>query len=150
MKEGDNEKPVALFPTISNPPTFGTILSLRAVEDSYRKIYVVVLDEPKMLHTSEVITMLQNALDKNKNKYVVTSSEADFTKLTTIPNEIPEHDVVITTSTKIFANLMEKGYDNLRLISKLIGYDETMHRTAYHRSIVYEKLKNNVLIRNKR
>jgi hypothetical protein len=138
------KKKIALFPTISNPPTFGVILSLRYIERHFNKIYVVIEDRPKMVKTKQAIEWMQDALDREKKKYDVISNIADFKNLTELPDDLPKFDTIITISTEIFANLISKGYKNVMMIPKIIGWDETYHRIAYERSVILDKINSSI------
>lgn len=143
-KDYDDIGVVALFPTISNPPTFGTILTLRYIEKYFEKIFVVVYDKPRLLQTDDIVEMLQLTLDPTAMKYVVISSDVDFSNITVLPSTLPKHDTIITVSDRIFANFVSKGYTNCKMIPDMHGWDELLHRTAFHRSIALNKLKRDI------
>lgn len=144
MKE-EPDRDIALCPVEANPPTFGMILALKYVEKHFEKIYVVVEDKPSLIETKKAVAMLQWCLDRNIKKYNVLSNKANFKDITVLPEELPEHDVIITNCIKIFSNLTSKGYGNIKLIPTVSGYDETFHRTAYIRSCTFENIKNKLL-----
>jgi hypothetical protein len=131
---------VALFPTNSNPPTFGTILALKYVEDLYEKIFVVIRDKPLMISTAQAVNMIEKVLCTNTHKYAVISNDCDFENTTILPKQLPAYDVIITDNPNIYSNLLSKGYINMNLIPKPLGYDETMHRVAYKRSLILERI----------
>lgn len=134
----------ALFPTISNPPTFGTILSLKYIENIYDKIFIVVRDVPLALSIDRVVTMLDKVLCQGNSKYAILINGADFTRLTTLPKELPNCDVIITDDTRTYTNLIGKGYDNILLIPRPIGWDDTFHRIAFQRSLTLERVNNGI------
>lgn len=138
----------AIFPTISNPPTFGVILSLRYVEKLYEKIYVCVEDKPRVLNTDKIVHLLSVALGKDNLKYAVISNKADFTELTILPTKLPKFDDILTDNPRVYSNLIGKGYQNVVLIPKPLGWDETFHRVAYNRSTLYEKVMNDIRTSN--
>ena len=131
---------VALFPTDSNPPTFGTILALKYIEHAYEKIFVVVRDKPVLLSTDQVMNMLNKVLCNDGMKYSIISSQCDFEHDTISHHKFPKFDELITENPNIYSNLLSKGYVKLRLIPKPLGYDDMFHRTAYKRSITLEKI----------
>lgn len=132
---------VAIFPTRSNPPTYGKMLSLYHIIDNYDKIYVIVYDNPTLISTAKVVSMLKVVLCKFTDKFEVISSSTNFAKVTLLPDSIPKHDAILTTSKHVFANLAEKGYSNIILIPKAVGWDSTFNRIAFHRSLTYEQVK---------
>jgi len=131
---------IALFPVTCNPPTFGTILALKYIEDKYDTINVVVEDKPLLLSTTQVMTMLTTVLCKNSMKYNVICDKCDFGEESVLPESLPKYDEVITDNPKIYSNLLSKGYRRIRLIPKPLGYEDMFHRVAYIRSITYERI----------
>jgi len=138
----------AIFPTTSNPPTFGTILSLRQVEDVYEKIFVCVEDKSRMISTEKIISMLSIVLSKKNSKFRIISNKTNFETATTFPPTLPKFDDIITDNPKIYSNLIGKGYGNVILIPKPLGWDDTFHRIAYERSMTYEKVMNDIKTSN--
>jgi hypothetical protein len=134
----------ALYPTKTNPPTFGMILGLRYIEDLYDKIYVCIYDKPKSLTTERMVHMLTKVLTKNTLKYNIIHHKADFENITLIPNDIPEFDEMITDNIKIYTNFLGKGYNNVVMMPRPIGWDDTFHRIAFERSMLYERICNSI------
>ena len=134
----------AIFPTISNPPTFGMILGLRYIEDLYDKIFVVVYDKPKVINTYQVVIMLKKVLCKSGLKYSVITNKTNFETVTTLPPELPKFERILTDNTRIYSNLLHKGHINVTLIPKPIGWDESFHRVAYQRSVALEGINNSI------
>lgn len=134
----------AIFPTTSNPPTFGTILGLKYIEDMYDKIFVVVYDKPKVINTYQVVAMLKKVLCKDGLKYSVITSKVDFEKATILPPELPKYEKIITDNPRIYGNFAHKGYTNVTLIPKPVGWDDTFHRIAYQRSMALEGIINSI------
>jgi hypothetical protein len=137
------KKKVAIFPTTSNPPTFGTILGLYGVVDDYDKIYVVIKDRTYVMNPEHVKDMLQTVLCKYSSKFKILIRDYDFKHDTTFPR-LPEYDNIITDDIEIQANLKSKGYVESILIPTPIGWDDTFHRIAYCRSAIYTQLQNSV------
>ena len=135
---------VALYPTVSNPPTFGMILGLKYIEDMYEKIFIVVEKKSLIFEVHRVVAMLEKVLCKDSSKYSILLNEANFENLTIVPKELPEYDIIITDNPRVYANLINKGYVKTVLIPRPIGWDETLHRIATQRSLVLEKVLNTI------
>lgn len=133
-----------IYPTISNPPTFGTIFALFNICDKYDKIYVVVRDIRLVMSPEQVKNMLEFVLCRYTPKFSVIISKMDFRHDTNITSDIPEFDKIITSDIDVYANLLSKGYKNINLISFPIGWDNDFHRIAYERSNMYTKLRNDI------
>ena len=133
----------AIYPTTSNPPTFGTIYSLMSVCHEYDKIYVVVRDTNLVMSPKNIKRMLEKVLCMFTTKFVVIISDHDFAHDTAFTG-MPPYDEIITTDADILANLKSKGYIETRLIPKPIGWDDTFHRVAYYRSAIYTRIRNNI------
>jgi hypothetical protein len=130
----------ALFPATCNPPTFGTILALKYIEDKYDMITVVVEDKPLLLSTIQVMGMLTTVLCRNSMKYIIVANKCDFEEESLLPETLPKYDDIVTDNPKIYSNLISKGYRRIRLIPKPLGYEDMFHRIAYIRSITYERI----------
>jgi hypothetical protein len=100
----------------------------------------VIKDKPTLLNTTQVMNMMSKVLCNDSMKYVVISNKCNFEEVTALPLELPAYDILITDNPKIYSNLLSKGYVRLQLIPKPLGYDETMHRTAYKRSLIFERI----------
>jgi hypothetical protein len=106
----------------------------------YTKINVVVYDKPKLLNTYQVVNMLSKVLCQGSMKYNILVNKCDFENITVIPQELQDYDVLITENIRVYCNLLNKGYNNISLIPKPIGYDDMLHRIAYKRSLTLEKI----------
>ena len=147
-KMSDEQKVIektAIFPVSGNPPTFGILLSLYSVADFFDKIYVVIENKSYVIKPEMAKKMIELIVCKYSTKFVVIISDTDFKNDTIFDEKLPKFNVILTTSVKIYANLISKGYENVKLISFAKGWDETFHRVAYLRSslesTINEKLK---------
>jgi len=131
----------AIFPVIQNPPTFGFLMSLYSIADNFEKIYIVLQNKPYIFSAEVAKKHLEAVLCKYSTKFVVIISNTDFSEDTTFDENIPPYDYILTTSIKVYSNLLSKGHSNTRIISSLKGWNETMHRIAYLRSTIYDELK---------
>ncbi len=137
-------KKTALYPTISNPPTFGMVLGLKYIEDKYDKIFVCVNNKPLIIPINKVIYMLEKVLAKDNSKYSVITSDTDFENVTVLPQELPSFDDIITESTEIYSNFKSKGYGNVVLIPRPLGWHDTFHRIAYERSVILDEINASI------
>ena len=145
MKEKEQNK-TAIFPTVSNPPCFGTIFLLLKIAEKYDEVIVLVYDKPGVMTTEDVVIRLGYVLDNLAGKFIVMSTDIDFANVNHFPtNEqgislINDKDIV-TTSKTIYANLVSKGYRNVLLLEPQAGYNESFHRIAYTRSLLLTRLR---------
>lgn len=145
MKE-ENRNKNAIYPTLSNPPTFGTILLLMQLLHTYEHVDVLVYDKPQLLDTDYIVELLAYVLGYVEGRFSVVKTNIDFTHVNAFPRDergmsiITDKDV-ITTSSKIYANLKSKGFNNVFLTRLSPGYNESFHRMAFNRSVIYERIK---------
>lgn len=140
------EEKIALFPTISNPPTFGTVHLLLKIAEKYDKIVVLVYNKPGIMLTVDVVNRLGYVLTQLSDKFTIVSSDADFSNINYLP-KLAENSDIVTTSTTIYTNLASKGYKHLLLVEPMMGYNESYHRIAYSRSLILERLRQAIRVR---
>ena len=155
LTEVEVKNKIAVFPTISNPPTFGTIFLLLKIAEKYDNVIVLIYDKPGIIPTKSIVANLGYVLDQlGKNKFITMSTDVDFAHL----NEFPKDDNgislvtgkdIVTTSKTIYANLVGKGYQNCLLLERLPGYDESFHRIAYVRSLALDRLRLTCRVRGR-
>lgn len=145
----------AIFPTLSNPPTFGTVFLLLKIAEKYDTVIVLIYDKPGIMPTEDVVAKLGYVLDQLGNgKFITMSTDVDFANVTKFPtNEqgislINDKDIV-TTSKTIYANLVGKGYQNCILLEPQAGYNESFHRIAYTRSLMLARLRQTCILRSR-
>ena len=137
----EKEKSIVLIPITAQPPTFGMVLSIMAIEKRYDKIILCVLDNPILIPTELILKML--SLVFVLPKFTIISDAMNFETLVGFPHDLPEFNHVATTSERIYANLQVKGC-NCFLIPRAIGYDESFHRNAFKQSQVLELLRSKI------
>ncbi|RPI86149.1 MAG: hypothetical protein EHM34_00195 [Nitrosopumilales archaeon] len=130
---------VCLIPVTAQPPTFGMIMSVMAIEQKYDQIIICVEDNPILIPTEMVKKMLSIVF--RYPKYVIISDPINFEELVEFPRELPKFNYVATMNDRVHANLSAKGY-GCYLIPRAIGYDEYFHRNAFKISQVLELLRS--------
>lgn len=130
---------VCLVPVTAQPPTFGMVMSIMAIEQKYDQIIICVQDDPILIPTNLLIKMLSIVF--RYPKYFIMSDPMDFEKLVDFPRDLPLFNYVATMNDRIYSNLVAKGY-GCYLIPRAIGYDEYFHRNAFKISQVLELLRS--------
>lgn len=148
----EEKRKLAIFPTVSNPPTFGTVHLLLKLAERYDTVIVLVYDKPGIMTTNDVVAKLGYVLDNLAGKFIVMSTDIDFANVNQFP--VNENDVsiidekdIVTTSKTIYANLVGKGFQNCLLIEPFAGYNESFHRIAYTRSLLLHRLRQNCRVK---
>lgn len=136
----------AIIPATQNPPTFGFIVSLYNIAEEYEKIYIILQEKAYVFKSDMAKRLLEAVLCKYSTKFVVIVKDIDFSEVTILDDkDLPPYDVILSMSVKIYSNLLSKGYDNVKMIPSLSGYDETFHRLAFMRSTIYNDLKKKLV-----
>ena len=128
------EKPIALFLIEANPPTFAIVNDVIIHLDKFSKIIVVVWDKPRVMPTSVSLNLLQRVFSLS-DKIEVISHKADFGDIQSIPIDLPEHDVILTTSDFVYNNLVLNGMTNVISTSRISGWNQLYSRKAYQQSV---------------
>ncbi len=129
---------VLFVPITAQPPTFGMVMSIRAIKNDFDKIIICVRDNPILIKTDIVLKMLSFIFDEPKFKLI--SHECDFSTVHEIPIDLPEFNYMGTIDDRTHANLTAKGFVCI-MLPKAIGYDEVFHRSAFRQSQTLELLR---------
>jgi hypothetical protein len=148
MELENDDRPTVIYPIDADPISFGEIYNIMQVEDKFRKIFIVIRDYPKLLETERAVQMLQFILNKLSSKIHVISDKTDFKETSYYPKALPEVDGIVTASVEIYINLITKGFKNVLLVPKLIGYEQFYMRTMYERSILLDTIKGKMQVQN--
>ena len=135
----ESKTKICLIPITAQPPTFGLVMSIMAVQHKFDEIIICVKDDPIVIDTNAVIKMLSIVFQLPK--FMVISNPQDFEEIVELPNNLPFFNVIATLSNRIYVNLALKGYETL-LIPRSTGYDEGFHRLAWRQSHALESLNN--------
>jgi hypothetical protein len=138
MTEDRNFK-VCLIPIDAQPPTFGMVMSIMGISGDYDEIVICVRDNPIILDTETVITMLSFIL--KLPKFMIISNPQNFEHLVELSPDIPFFTHVATLSERVYTNFIMKGYI-CTLIPRVMGYDEQFHRQAWKQSVALEFLRS--------
>jgi hypothetical protein len=139
---------VCLVPLSAQPPTFGMVMSLLSIADSYDEIIICLEDNPIVIPTDLVVRMLQMVF--RYPKFIIISHPTNFENVVEFPKDLPWFNYVATISDRIYTNLIIKGF-GCYLIPRAIGYDEYFHRSAFRQSQVLDmmRLRNSAVPLNK-
>jgi len=136
---------ICLIPIDAQPPTFGMVMSIMAISVNYDEIVICVRDNPIILETETIITMLSFIF--KLPKFMIVSDPQDFETLVEFSSDLPAFTDVATLSDRIHTNFLMKGY-NCLLIPRVMGYDEQFHRHAWKQSVALEYLRSHTRVAN--
>lgn len=138
---------LAIFTTISNPPTFGDIWVIAKLTEQYKDILILIYSTPMMMATCDVIDEMNVITSKFRDvNILIVSSPIDFSNVTQLPKRkdgtsFNKDADIITTSATVYTNLKSKNIDDVYFIKKPLGYKDVFHRIAFSRSLIYERIK---------
>lgn len=131
-----------LYPVLAQPPHMGHVgAAINALEDADHVIMCVQETNLMINHRSTVATL--KLLEKITDKISVTSHEADFSFITKLPKDLPPFDQIVTTNNDMYVHLMSCGIENVVLIPKLLGYEDTYMMHAFNQGLALDSLRLN-------
>lgn len=143
MSEEIQEKQLktVLIPVDAQPPTFGMIMAIMAISDTYDEVVICVRDNPVLMDTETIIQMLSVVF--RLPKFMVISHHQNFEELVEFPQDLPFFNHVASLSDRVHTNLTLKGY-GCYLIPRPMGYDESFHRQAWRQSNALDILRSHI------
>ena len=136
--EEEIKEKIVLIPVVEQPPSFGTVLSIKANENSFDKIIICIRNKEIVINPETVKMMYE--LIFNNPKYEIIINEADFKSIVTLPSNLPKFNIIATLSYKVFVNLSLLDYP-ITLLPRTVGYIDTFLRKAYRQGMSYDLLK---------
>ena len=135
----------ALYPILAQPPHMGHIgAAINALEEADHVIFCIRETNLSVNYKSMMATL--KLIEKITDKFSVVSHPADFDMITHLPDDLPLFDYLIVTSNDTYVHLLSCGIENIRLIPKLLGYEDVYMLHAFTQGLALDSLRLNSVV----
>lgn len=122
-------KNIGLFLLNSQPPNIGELISVLSVIDKYDGLILCFKTPMEVMPIKHVIEIWAVILQKYKSKFILTSSDTDFTTIAKLSKDFKDK-TILTLSKRVFVHLSTMGM-KVRMVDRVKGYHSVFLRSAY-------------------